>query len=130
MRNFAVIICLLMLLLVGCTAKITGSVQIDGAPFTVTQCRSGRAFAFNGVELSDANGRRLRLFANPDGTSSGALFQGNNVTGDRLGECGVLSMETQPSRINSINNIKGVAKLSCDSGLHKVTGTVEFENCH
>jgi len=133
MRNITVCICLILLLLValsGCHAKVTGTLQVDGADFTVTGCRSGRAFGFSGVELSDATGRRIRLFANPDGTSSGALFNGNNATGDRLGECGVLTMETQSSRINNISNIKGNAKLNCESDTHKVTGNVDFENCH
>jgi hypothetical protein len=130
MRKFAVFICLSLLALVGCTAKITGTLQVDGTNFEVKQCRSGQAFGFSGLELTDANGRRLRLFSHADGTSEVALFNGAGSTGDRLGECGVLAMEAQSSRINSISNVKGTAKLACDSGGHKVTGKVDFENCH
>jgi hypothetical protein len=103
---------------------------VDGAPFTIKQCRSGQAFGFSGIELTDASGNRLRLLANADGTCSAALFKGNSLTGDRLGQCGTLAMEAQSSRINSIVNVKGTAKLLCEAVNHKVTGTVEFENCH
>lgn len=130
MKNFTVLICFVLFALAGCTAKITGTLQVDGTTFEVKQCRSGQAFGFSGIELTDADGRRLRLFSHPDGTCEGALFSGDKTTGDRLGECGVLTMETQSSRINSVNNIKGTAKLACEAGTHKVTGNLEFENCH
>jgi hypothetical protein len=116
-----------MLVLVECTAKITGSLQVDGQTFAVTQCRSGQAFGFSGVEFTDAGGRRLRL---PDGTCAAALFSGNGATGDRLGQCGVLTMAAQSSRINSIVNLQGTAKLDCEAVGHKISGNVEFENCH
>lgn len=119
-----------MLVLVECTAKITGSLQVDGQTFAVTQCRSGQAFGFSGVEFTDAGGRQLRLIANPDGTCAAALFSGNTATGDRLGQCGVLSMAAQSSRINSIVNLQGTAKLACEAAGHKISGNVEFENCH
>ena len=130
MRKFTVLISLITVAIVGCHAKITGTLQVDGSAFAVSGCRSGQAFGFSGIELTDANGRRLRIFANADGTSEAALFSGNNTTGDRLGQCGVLTMETQSSTINSIHNVKGTAKLACEVGTHKVAGNVEFENCH
>jgi hypothetical protein len=133
MRKIVVLICLVLfalLGLVGCTAKVTGTLQVDGTAFAVGQCRSGQAFGFSGIELTDANGRRLRLLANPDGTCAAALFSGNATTGDRVGQCGELTMTAQSSRINSITNLKGTAKLNCNAGGHKVTGNVEFENCH
>ena len=130
MRKFSVLICLGMLALVGCHSKVTGTLQVDGNNFAVAQCRSGQAFGFSGIELTDSNGRRLRLFADPDGTCTAALFNGDSATGDRLGQCGVLTMTAQSSRINSINNVEGTAKLSCEAGTHKVACNVEFENCH
>ena len=130
MRKIAVLVCLIVLALAGCHSKVTGKLQVDGATFTVNQCRSGQAFGFSGIELTDATGRRLRLLANADGTCTAALFKGDSNTGDRLGQCGVLTMEAQSSRINSIINVKGTAKLSCEAVNHKVSGNVEFENCH
>jgi len=130
MMKFSVFVCLSLLALVGCTAKVTGTLQVDGTAFEVKQCRSGQAFGFSGIELTDANGRRLRLLANADGTCSAALFNGDSATGDRLGQCGTLAMTAQSSRINSISNVMGTAKLACEAGVHKVAGNVEFENCH
>ena len=130
MRKFAAFFCFVLLALAGCSSKVTGALQVDGASFAVAQCRSGQAFGFNGIELTDGAGRRLRLLANPDGTCAAALFKGDAATGDRLGLCGVLEMRAQSSRINSINNVMGTAKLGCEAVGHKVAGSVEFENCH
>jgi hypothetical protein len=133
MRKIAVLLCLVLLALlalVGCHAKVTGTLQVDGTTFAVAQCRSGQAFGFSGIELTDATGRRLRLLANPDGTCTAALFSGNDATGDQVGQCGALTMAAQSSRINSITNLKGGANLTCNAGGHKVAGIVEFENCH
>lgn len=133
MKRNAVPLCLVLFALLalgGCHAKITGTLQVDGTTFAVQQCRSGQAFGFAGIEFTDATGRRLRLLANPDGTCTAALFSGNGETGDRLGQCGVLTMEAQSSRINSITNLKGSTNLSCEAGGHKLAGNVEFENCH
>ena len=130
MRKFTIFICLTALALAGCQSKVTGTLEVDGSPFAVQECRSGQAFGFSGIELTDETGRRLRLLANADGTCSAALFKGDSPTGDRLGQCGTLTMEAQSSRINSITNVKGKANLACEALNHKVAGNVEFENCH
>ncbi len=130
MRKFALFVCLGQVALVGCHAKVAGNLQVDGTNFAVAQCRSGQALGFSGIELTDTNGRRLRLLANADGTCTAAIFKGDSTTGDRLGPCGVLTMEAQSSRINSIVNVKGTAKLACEAVGHKVDGNIEFENCH
>jgi hypothetical protein len=130
MKKLAVFICLALGGLCGCHAKVTGSLDVDGSDFAIKQCRSGQAFGYTGIELTDADGRRLRLVSKVEGTCEAALFSGDSKTGDRLGQCGVLTVETQSSRINEIYNVRGSAKLSCESGPHKVSGNVEFENCH
>lgn len=130
MRKIAALLCLVLLVMIGCKAKVSGNLQVDGTDFAVGQCRSGQAFGFSGIELTDAKGRRLRLLANPDGTCSAALFSGSATIGDRLGQCGDLTMTAQSSRINSIVNVKGTANLNCEAVGHKLTGNVEFENCH
>jgi hypothetical protein len=130
MRKVAFLICLAALAVAGCQSKVSGTLEVDGSAFAGAQCRSGQAFGFSGIELTDTTGRRLRLLAHPDGTCEAALFKGDSPTGDRLGQCGTLAMEAQSSRINSITNVKGSAKLECEAVAHKVTGNVEFENCH
>ena len=130
MKKFAVLVCIAALALVSCTSKVTGTLEVDGSAFAVEECRSGQAFGFNGIELKDATGRRLRLLANGDGTCTAALFKGDSATGDRVGQCGTLQMQAQSSRINSITNLMGKAQLACEAVGHKVSGNIEFENCH
>ena len=130
MRKFAVLICLAALALVGCTSKVTGTLEVDGSAFDVKECRSGQAFGFSGIQLTDATGRRLRLLVNGDGTCTAALFKGDSATGDRLGQCGPLEIQAQSSRINSITNVMGKAQLACEAVGHKIAGNIEFENCH
>ena len=116
--------------LAACTNKLSGNLQLDGQPFAVKSCRSGQAFGFNGVEISDAGGRRIRMFTNPDGSTNAALFEPGALMGANLGPCGALSAQAQSSRINSIVNLKGSAQLSCELNGHKLAGNLEFENCH
>lgn len=130
MRKLAVFISLAALAFVSCTSKVTGTLEVDGSPFAVKLCRSGQAFGFSGIELTDETGRRLRLLANVDGTCTAALFKGDSPTGEQLGQCGTLTMQAQSSRINSITNVMGTAKLDCDAASHRVSGSIEFENCH
>ena len=130
MRKFAVLTCLGALALAGCTSKVTGTLEVDGSAFEVKECRSGQAFGFSGIELRDAADRRLRLLVNGDGTCTAALFKGDSPTGDRLGQCGSLDIQAQSSRINSITNVMGKAQLACEAVGHKVSGNIEFENCH
>ena len=130
MRKFATLISLLALAWVGCTSKMAGTLEVDGTPFVPRVCRSGQAFGFYGIELTDETSRRLRLFTNPDGTASAVLFKGDGPTAERLGQCGTLRLEAQSSKINSITNVKGTARLSCEINNHKVVGNLEFENCH
>lgn len=130
MRKLAVLVCLAALAVASCTSKVTGALEVDGSPFEVKECRSGQAFGFSGIELTDATGRRLRLLVNGDGTCTAALFKGDSMTGDRLGQCGALEIQAQSSRINSITNVMGKAQLACEAVGHKVSGTIEFENCH
>ncbi|HJU56394.1 MAG TPA: hypothetical protein VJ715_17555 [Pyrinomonadaceae bacterium] len=130
MKKFAVLICLAALAVAGCTSKVTGSLEVDGSAFEVKECRSGQAFGFSGIELTDATGRRMRLLVNGDGTCTAALFKGDSMTGDRLGQCGALEIQAQSSRINSITNVMGKAQLACEAVGHKIAGNIEFENCH
>jgi len=131
MRKFSVLICLAAVALAGCTSKVTGTLEIDGAPFAVEECRSGQAYGFSGIELKEQAGyRRLRLLANADGTCMAALFIVDSPTGANLGQCGTLEMQAQSSRINSITNVMGKAQLACEAAGHKVSGSIEFENCH
>lgn len=119
-----------ILLLTACHAKIAGELQVDGAPFVITECRSGQALGFSGIMFADSSGRHLRLLANADGTTSVAIFPAGAVKGDSLGTCGTLAMQAQSSRINNIMNLKGSTSLSCEAIGHRISGKIDFENCH
>lgn len=127
MRHFMIA---LALFASACTPKIAGELQVDGALFAISGCRSGQALGFSGVLFQGQDGRTIRVLANPDGTCGAALFPAGATIGDNLGTCGQLAMQAQPSRINNIVNIKGMATLTCDAAGHKVIGSVKFENCH
>jgi hypothetical protein len=114
----------------GCQAHVRGDLVVDGAQFVSTQCRSGQAFGFSGIELTDTGGRRLRLSGNLEGTCAAALFAPGSPTGTNLLGCGVLTMKAQSSRVDGITNLQGSATLSCQAEAHAIHGQVEFENCH
>jgi hypothetical protein len=119
---------LVVIALAGCTAKLTGDITLDGQPFELSGCRSGQPSGFAGVDLVGKDGRRLRLVAQPDGSSHAYLLADGTPTD--LGPCGGLTIETQNSTVNDVRNVKGTATLSCNAGGHQVGGRVTFENCH
>jgi hypothetical protein len=128
MRTLALFVVLLTV--AACHAKLSGSLNVDGADFKITECRNGAAFNFSGIVLGDSSGTKLRLLANIDGTVNVAMFAAGAAKGDVLPNCGTLQMSTQSSRINNISNVKGTANLSCDALGHKISGKISFENCH
>src|SRR5262249_30851501 len=123
-----VLLCCLLFAMIGCTPRIVGTLEVDGSTFAIKGCRSGHAFGFSG--LADEMGRRLRLLRAREGRGRGALFRQCSARGDGVGSWGVLTMTAKASRINGIHNLKGEARLSCDSGSHRIVGNVRFENCH
>lgn len=125
----------------GCYAKISGNLKVDGAPFVAKSCRSGEAFGFVGIELADMKGQRLRLSAGdhpapwsrPDNPSPpvpiAAFSSSDNVAWSDVGPCGALTVTDQRSKV-MYRNIEGTATLACESAQHKISGDLQFENCH
>src|SRR5256885_713322 len=66
----------LLVFLAACSAKLSGSITIDGKPLDISSCRSGQPMGFAGIQIEDDAGRRLRLVANADGTANAILFAG------------------------------------------------------
>jgi hypothetical protein len=114
----------------GCHAKVKGSLQVDGTTFKVTECRSGRAFGFSGLQLGDDSGRHIRVLLQADGSATAAIFPPHAKRGDMLGACAELDLQTQHSRINNVQNVEGTVSLACKALGHDVRGKVTFENCH
>jgi hypothetical protein len=120
-----------LVLAAGCTNKLEGDVQLDGASFTATSCRSGVAFGFAGVELHDGGGRRIRVINDPiTGTVRVALFAGAAGRGEDLGTCAALDQRPQSSTVNGLQNQEGTVSFHCDTGPHKLSGNLTFKNCH
>jgi hypothetical protein len=118
------------LALAGCTAHVTSALRIDGAPFTPTTCLSGEGRGFSGIELGDADGRRLRLGTNLDGTTWVAAFQPGQAVGEVLGPCARATVRPGTGVVNGVRNLEGDATLACATERRRVDGTVRFENCH
>lgn len=120
----------LVLVFAGCAAHVQSSLQVDGAPFSPSSCRSGQASGFSGVELADDQGRRLRLAQNLNGSLAGVYFPAGAPIGEDLAGC--ITMTTQPGVVvvNGVRNVEGSALLSCRTQRHQVSGSVQFKNCH
>ncbi len=111
--------------------KIASNLQIDNTSFVATKCQSGVALGFSGIQLADAEGRRVRVLVNPtDETTTVSLFPTQNSRGEDLGTCGKLVMNPQYSNVNGIRNQQGTATFSCNASGHTLSGTVDFKNCH
>ena len=121
---------LLLVVVTACTAKLSSTATLDGQPFTPIECRNGSALGFVGVELRDAQSRKVRLVAQPDGQAQAYVFAANATTGALIGACGPLTLENQDSRVNKVRNIEGKATLSCTGKEGALTGEITFANCH
>ena len=121
---------LLLVVVTACTAKLSSTATLDGQPFTPTECRNGSALGFVGVELRDAQNRKVRLVSQPDGQAQAYVFAANATKGALIGMCGPLALETQKSTVNKVKNIEGKATLSCTAKEGALTGEITFANCH
>jgi hypothetical protein len=133
MRSLVVVVAVILPLgssLVGCSAKLNSNLKLDDAEFKPTECRSGQAFSFGGIQLADAAGHRVRLFMRETGSVNVAIFAPGQDHGDELDDCGTLVVTQQNSTINDIKNVQGKATLACKGAGHSLSGTIEFENCH
>jgi hypothetical protein len=113
-----------------CAAHVASAIQIDGAPFAASTCRSGQANGFSGVELADQTGRRLRLAHNLNGTLAAVYFPPGRQVGVDLGGCFTMTTKAGVGVINGVRNIEGGAVLECRTETLHVSGSVQFENCH
>lgn len=116
----------------GCKARLEGSLSINGAPFVAQSCRSTQPMGFGGVELADANGRRLRLVADPTGSGQAiaVLLAPGAAAGIATPNCGTLTIQPQNSRVNNVQNVEGRAQLQCATPEGVLMGTLAFGNCH
>jgi len=117
-----------LLCMPGCKNEITASMQLDGAAFVPTSCRSGELNNFMGVDLTDDGGRVVRLVLSPSNQPLAIVIADGKTT--ELGQCGALTVVRQNSTINDITNVEGNARLECEGAGRKLSGEVDFKNCH
>jgi hypothetical protein len=111
--------------------KLNGTLQVDGSTFMTEGCRSGSIFGFGGIQLNDGNNRRIRVIADPSsGATRVAFFNSSQTTGEDLGPCAKLEINPQMSTVNGTKNQQGSVTFSCTTGQHKISGTMQFKNCH
>lgn len=130
LAGITIVSTLLLVAAVGCTAKLSGDLDVGGKKFEPESCRSGQALGFSGVELTAKDGRRVRIAQSASGKGQFIVFEKGEVAGVELGECGPFQLETQNSTINNIRNVKGNATLECEANGIAVKGAITFENCH
>jgi hypothetical protein len=120
---------------------MTGELEVDGGPFRPYECRTGARYGLQGVELADANGRRIRASLGPhagnsypspsiQGAAAVAVLEPGESRADQILPCGLLTVGNQVSKIAGHRDVKGTADLSCASPQHSVKGHVEFSDCH
>ncbi len=137
MRDFSVTlgvaVAVLGVALLACKSKTGGSLTVDGTAFEIDSCRSGEANLprFDGVDLLNSAGRRVRFLLKEDGKVRTFLFDAGASTGNFIGEdCGTMSVERKNSKVNNVSNIKGSVSANCTGGGHTVVASITFDNCH
>ncbi|MGE0872444.1 MAG: hypothetical protein AB7P03_28070 [Kofleriaceae bacterium] len=119
----------ILVLVTGCSNKLSGDLTIDGTAVTLDSCRSGQIYGFAGVELVTTAGLKLRLVGNPDGTANALVSMGEKTFAE-IGKCGPMDNQPQSSTINDVRNVMGNARLDCEGSGHTIKGTINWENCH
>jgi hypothetical protein len=120
------------------TARFTGALDVDGRPFVARACRAGYNERFYGVDLTDAEGRVLRLgyTEKPSGVfpyprpgvsrpSFVAFKPRDGAEWEDVGPCGPLLIQRQGK-----GGVDGDMKLRCLSARHAIEGRLAFENCY
>jgi len=119
----------------GCAGRVSGTLQIDGAPFKPTECWSGARYGVAGVQLADAAGKRVRasidLIRPEQGIAQVIVFEpGQARTWEPALFCGRMTIRNQAGRAGNYRNVEGSADLSCATEAHTIAGHVDFAYCH
>lgn len=114
---------------IGCSNKLSGSLDINGNTFTPTSCENLQRIGQRGVELHDDAYKKIRIVERPDGSADVYWFASSGK-GTKIADCATLTVRDQNSTVNKVKNIMGTAKLDCSKGDDEIKGNVTFENCH
>jgi hypothetical protein len=121
----------------GCepTFAPTGSLAIDGAPFTPTTCHV--LVRATGIELVDAGGTRveldlppatLRAFEDVGGTPSVTIDRGAGRPAVSMSTCGTMTLTGEGYHGSGKRAASGRMSLDC-AGAASVEGELSFSGC-
>lgn len=120
----------IVLVVCGCSNKLSSDLSINGKSVKLSSCRSGAVYNYHGVELTTDDGARLRLASTMTGESELVYMPPGSDRGTSLGNCGTFTVSNQNSTINNVRNVEGKATLHCATDGVTLEGTVTFANCH
>jgi hypothetical protein len=100
---------------------------IDGAPFELASCSPGASHGFHGAELHGADGTRVRLASEIDGSAKVVVFRAGDERGVVLEGCSRVDMEESSSRYGF--KVRGRASVDCDDKGTRIEGTVVLFSC-
>lgn len=117
-------------------SRVSGTLTIDGAPFSPTRCRSGKGrdtrssdrLRFDGVDLLAASGPVVRLMNDPaQGRVVLIVPAGGDPERVDRAACGRYDLQLRETgeAIFSVWGMEGSVELDCP----RVTGSVQFGSC-
>jgi hypothetical protein len=124
----------------GCwSTQYNGKLTVDRRPFVPRACKAGYHGQARGVDLTDGEGRQVRLsFAElptekfpylPPAKSRPSLVAvkpPGAADWEVVGPCGPLLLEQAPHK----TTFSGDMHLGCTSDRHQIDGRLQFENCY
>jgi hypothetical protein len=114
-----------------CTAHFNSTAQVDGVAFSPISCTSGQRAGFPGLEFVGATGERLRVVQQLDGSGNIAYFPAGSRLGEQVNACASIDVRSGVGVINGSRNLEGTVTLACQTERqHRITGALQFENCH
>jgi hypothetical protein len=124
------VLLLTAIIALGCSNKISGSLEVKGKTFKPTGCNNLARMSLRGVELEDEGYRRVRVVERADGGADVYWMGTSTEKGEKFKDCATLSLKNQNSSVNKVTNVMGSVKLDCHKDDEEITGSVTFENCH
>ncbi|MEZ4373561.1 MAG: hypothetical protein R3B07_22255 [Polyangiaceae bacterium] len=133
MRTIVASVCVLGAALLACKSESSGSITVNGAAFTISECLSGERNSppFSGVMFYDGGGNQVRFVAKPEGGFRVFHFSTGQTIGTLVGEdCGSFTISKTNTKINNIANVEGTVAANCTGGGQAIVANVNYAKCH
>jgi hypothetical protein len=106
--------------------RVTGTLQINSAPFPIMRCMSGQLTGFNGIDVMGSDASRVRLVSEVDGTTTAIYFAPAGVA-TSMKSCGAVQVQPTGITINGVRVVQGSAQLDCTKDTLHVAGNFTFQ---